>query len=108
MRLADLQAAYRGYLLSGDSTELAPAIVADSFDGPERLAIYRNNFLLSLGEALKANFPVTLQMLGGEFFEAESHHLAHFIHAGAEHDVERVVLRFPEVSFRHLCALLRS
>ena len=69
MRLADLQAAYRGYLLSGDSTELAPAIVADSFDGPERLAIYRNNFLLSLGEALKANFPVTLQMLGGEFFE---------------------------------------
>ena len=39
MRLADLQAAYRGYLLSGDSTELAPTIVADSFDGPERLAI---------------------------------------------------------------------
>lgn len=69
MRLAELQAAYRGYLISGDSAPLAPAIVADSFDGPERLAIYRNNFLISLGEALKANFPVTLQLLGKEFFE---------------------------------------
>jgi hypothetical protein len=69
MRLADLQAAYRGYLLSADSAALAPAIVADSFDGPERLAIYRNNFLLSLVEALKANFPVTLQLLGKDFFE---------------------------------------
>ena len=69
MRLADLQAAYHGYLLSGDSAALAPAIVADSFDGPERLAIYRNNFLISLGEALKANFPVTLQLLGTDFFE---------------------------------------
>jgi len=69
VRLADLQAAYRGYLLSGDGAALAPAIVVDSFDGPERLAIYRNNFLISLGEALKANFPVTLQLLGTEFFE---------------------------------------
>ena len=69
MRLADLQAAYRGYLISGDSAALAPAIVADSFDGPERLAIYRNNFLISLGEALKANFPVTLQLLGTDYFE---------------------------------------
>jgi hypothetical protein len=68
MRLADLQAAYRGYLLTGDTAVLAPAIVADSFDAPERLGIYRNNFLIGLGEALKANFPVTLQLLGGDFF----------------------------------------
>src|SRR5213593_273970 len=69
MRLADLQSAYRDYLLTGDSAGLAPAIVADAFDGAERLAIYRNNFLISLGEALKANFPVTLQLVGGGFFE---------------------------------------
>ena len=69
MRLADLQAAYRGYLLTGDSAPLAPAIVADAFDGAERLAIYRNNFLIGLGEALKANFPVTLQLVGRDFFE---------------------------------------
>jgi hypothetical protein len=74
VRLADLQAAYRGYLIGGDSAALAPAIVADSFDGPERLAIYRNNFLIGLGEALKANFPVTLQLLGLDFFEQAARH----------------------------------
>lgn len=69
MNLADLQAAYRGYLLTGDAAALAPAIIADAFDGAERLAIYRNNFLISLGDALKANFPVTLQLVGRDFFE---------------------------------------
>lgn len=73
MRLADLQAAYRGYLLSGDGAALAPAIVADSFDGAERLAIYRNNFLIGLGAALQANFPVTLQLLGADFFAQAAH-----------------------------------
>src|SRR6266545_3762491 len=67
--LAQLQSAYRDYLLSGDSAKLAPAIVADAFDAGERLSIYRNNFLISLGEALKSNFPVTLQLLGNDFFE---------------------------------------
>ncbi|HET6161229.1 MAG TPA: DNA-binding domain-containing protein [Dongiaceae bacterium] len=69
MTLAQLQSAYRDYLLSGDSAKLAPAIVADAFDAGERLSIYRNNFLISLGEALKSNFPVTLQLLGNDFFE---------------------------------------
>jgi len=74
VRLADLQAAYRGYLLSGDSAPLSPAIIADAFDGAERLAIYRNNFLIGLGEALKANFPVTLQLVGPDFFEQAARH----------------------------------
>ena len=69
MRLADLQGAYRHYLLTGESEKLAPAIIADAFDSAERIAIYRNNFLIGLGEALKANFPVTLQLLGRAFFE---------------------------------------
>ena len=68
MRLADLQDAYRVYLLSGDAAPLAPAIVEDAFDAGERLAIYRNNFLISLTEALRANFPVTRQLLGEDFF----------------------------------------
>jgi hypothetical protein len=68
MKLAELQSAYRGYLLTGDSAALAPAIVADAFDAAERLGIYRSNFLISLGEALKASFPVTLQLLGDDFF----------------------------------------
>jgi len=69
MTLAQLQAAYREYLLSGDGTALAPMIVADAFDVAERLAIYRNNFLISLCEALKVNFPVTRQLVGSGFFE---------------------------------------
>jgi hypothetical protein len=67
--LAQLQSAYRAYLLTGDSAQLAPQIMADAFDPVERLGIYRNNFLISLGEALKANFPVTLQLTGRDFFE---------------------------------------
>jgi hypothetical protein len=67
--LAQLQSAYRAYLLTGDSAPLAPQIIADAFDAAERLGIYRNNFLISLGEALKANFPVTLQLIGRDFFE---------------------------------------
>ena len=69
MRLAELQDAYRDYLLTGESARLAPAIIADAFDCGERLGIYRNNFLIGLGEALKANFPVTLRLLGRDFFE---------------------------------------
>jgi len=69
MILAQLQAAYRVYLLNGDSAAVAPAIVADAFDASERLAIHRNNFLISLREALKASFPVTLQLVGHGFFE---------------------------------------
>jgi hypothetical protein len=79
MRLADLQGAYRHYLLTGESERLAPAIVTDAFDSAERIGIYRNNFLIGLGEALKANFPVTQQLLGGAFFEqaARRYILAH-------------------------------
>ena len=74
MRLAELQSAYRDYLLTGQSATLAPAIVAEVFDAAERLSIYRNNFLISLTEALKANFRVTLQLLGSDFFEQAIRH----------------------------------
>ena len=68
MNLAELQGAYRAYLLSGDPGNLAGTVVEDSFDATERLRIYRNNFLIGLGEALNSNFPVVRQMLGDEFF----------------------------------------
>lgn len=68
MGLAALQQAYRAYLLEGQSDGLTETIVADAFDAEERLRIYRNNFLIGLGEALKANFPVTLRLVGEDFF----------------------------------------
>ncbi|HET6619493.1 MAG TPA: DNA-binding domain-containing protein [Dongiaceae bacterium] len=76
MILARLQAAYRDYLLSGNSAAVAPAIVADAFDASERLGIHRNNFLISLRAALKANFPVTLRLVGNGFFEQAAYRFA--------------------------------
>ena len=43
-------------------------MVEGSFDATERLNIYRNNFLIGLGEALNTNFPVVRQMVGADFF----------------------------------------
>jgi hypothetical protein len=79
MTLAQLQAAYRDFMISGDVTDLAPAIVGDAFGASERVGIHRNTFLASLRGALKANFPVTLQLLGDRFFEqtAQRFLLAH-------------------------------
>jgi hypothetical protein len=68
MNLSELQSAYRAYLISGDPGKLASTVVEDSFDATERLRIYRNNFLLGLGEALNSNFPVVRQMVGEDFF----------------------------------------
>lgn len=68
MNLATLQGAYRSYLLGGEPGALAAIVVEESFDAAERLQIYRNNFLVSLGEALKSNFPVTRQIVGEDYF----------------------------------------
>lgn len=68
MNLAALQGAYRTYLLHGRSDDLTDSIVAGSFDAEERLQIYRNNFLIGLGAALKANFPITAELVGEDFF----------------------------------------
>ncbi len=67
MRLSELQRQFGDYLLGGEGASLARAIHRDQFEPLERLAIHRNNFLISLGEALAANFPVTTLMVGREF-----------------------------------------
>ena len=68
MNLSELQNAYRAYLIGGEPGSLGGAVVEDSFDSTERLRIYRNNFLISLGEALNTNFPVVRQIVGDDFF----------------------------------------
>lgn len=35
---------------------------------PKRFAVYRNNVIAGLGKALEGRFPVTLRLVGGEFF----------------------------------------
>ncbi|HEX4769069.1 MAG TPA: DNA-binding domain-containing protein [Lichenihabitans sp.] len=67
--LADLQSRFRAALL--DRTQPVPADVgARGAARPERrYAVYRNNVLLSLIEALRARFPAAARIAGEEFFK---------------------------------------
>jgi hypothetical protein len=49
------------------------AHIADEFAHSDRLAIFRNNTLTSLTEALKTTFPVTVQLCDERFFAYAAH-----------------------------------
>ena len=72
MRLADLQAGFRGYLLGTPKATVDPALDRTIFpDRPgaaARLAIYRNHVRLSLTAALAATYPVVARLVGEAFF----------------------------------------
>ena len=53
---------------SGDHAELYQRIQETHFDADQLLQIYRNNFVLSLTEALEVTFPVLRVMVGDDFF----------------------------------------
>jgi hypothetical protein len=53
---------------SGEQPELHDLIQDSHFAADQLLQIYRNNFVLSLTEALEATFPVLKEMVGEEFF----------------------------------------
>jgi len=65
--LRDLQAAMRHELLSA-GTGLPPGVVGDDIPAPLRFAIYANNVVGSLVEALEAAFPMTMRLLGSAEF----------------------------------------
>lgn len=52
----------------GEQPELYQQIQDSHFAADQLLQIYRNNFVLSLTEALEATFPVLKAMVGEEFF----------------------------------------
>ncbi|MGR5179180.1 DNA-binding domain-containing protein [Vibrio parahaemolyticus] len=45
-------------------------INSDHFSADERMQIYRNNFVLSLSEVLEACYPITMELVGEECFQA--------------------------------------
>jgi len=51
----------------------APALPQEIRNVGNRFSIYRNNYLVSLIEALCARFPVAIQLVGQEYFEALAH-----------------------------------
>ncbi len=70
MRLDDLQRRIGEMVLSRAEPESfeIPAIDDRAIPAAQRLAIYRNNTLLGLRDALASTFPVTKQLVGEEFF----------------------------------------
>jgi hypothetical protein len=68
MRLEDVQRSLSTAILGCAATPV-PGLIAGRDDPAKRLRIHVNNTILSLTKALKANFPVTLDLLGEGFFE---------------------------------------
>jgi len=74
--LAELQRRLGRALLEGPLEDAAPHVAApglagdDTLSAVERLRIHGNNVLITLAEALAANFPVTASLTGEGFFTA--------------------------------------
>ena len=51
-------------------TQFAAAVLADTGDRGERIAIYRNTIFANYRNALGATYPVVLQLVGRPFFDA--------------------------------------
>lgn len=68
----DMQEAFAAALF--DSSVAPPAFIAasDSVDRADRFAIYRNNVIVGLTDALRSRFPVTARLVGEEFFAASA------------------------------------
>jgi hypothetical protein len=66
--LQDLQYGVGRAVLGGDQDSIVAAIRGDGLDPAQRLNIYRNHYSTSLGEALKATFPVVCRVLDPRFF----------------------------------------
>lgn len=65
--LRELQRDFAHSVLSGDD-RIADRIRNNGLDAVRRLAVYRNNTLLGLTEALKDSFPVVRRLVGDAFF----------------------------------------
>jgi hypothetical protein len=74
--LAELQRRFHAALLEGRDGSVASLIQGNGIAPDRRLQIYRNAARLLLMEALKANFPATCRIVGGEFF---AHAAAEFV-----------------------------
>lgn len=72
MKLPDIQRGFEKSVLLGEEGALSHQIIGDGIPARERLDIHRNNSLITLSEALAQNFPVTLRLVGQDFF----HHMA--------------------------------
>lgn len=72
--LLEIQAMFRETVLSPVSGRYG--LLGELVDCAERLDIYRNNTLITLGEALCATFPVVTRLVGDDFFHVAARRFA--------------------------------
>jgi hypothetical protein len=71
--LHDLQCDFRRFLTGEASEQLLQIVDGVGFNPESRLAIYRNNTLVTLTAALKATFPVVCRLVHDRFFDYAAH-----------------------------------
>ncbi len=69
-RLADLQAEFSGALTQPENPVPAGVVAPGGGSAARRFAVYRNNVIVSLTEALGRTFPAVRNLLGEEYFAA--------------------------------------
>jgi len=68
--LADRLKGFSAALLDPRAAAPAGLVGPDGEPSPRRYAVYRNNVVVGLRDALKANFPAVCRIVGEEFFDA--------------------------------------
>jgi hypothetical protein len=79
LALPELQRAFAAAILADQPAPLAGIVQAGGIAPERRIQVYRNNSLITLGEALKATFPVICRLVDERFFDyaARAFILAH-------------------------------
>ena len=68
--LLELQVAFAETLRSGKPTGVESLVACEGISAAGRIAVYRNHFLISLGDALATAFPVVRRLVGEAYFSA--------------------------------------
>src|SRR5262245_12312033 len=68
MAARSLQNAFAAALTDPAAPTPAGLTTARGAPDPKRFAVYRNNVIAGLGKALESRFPVTVSLVGEEFF----------------------------------------
>jgi hypothetical protein len=71
--LLELQMQLRRAVLGGDTAALVRAIHGDGLDPAERLRIYRNHAVATVGAVLESAFPVVCRLVDKRFFAYAAH-----------------------------------
>ena len=72
-RLADRLGGFAAALLDPSRSAPSGLVGPDGKPSARRFAVYRNNVVVGLTEALRANFPAVCRIVGEEFFLAMAH-----------------------------------